>query len=213
MFTGLVEELGTVEDFRREYDRVTVVIRGEKVLEGTQAGDSIATDGVCLTVTGLEEGRFLANVMVTTLEKSALGALSPGDLVHLERAAALGNPMGGHIVQGHVDTVGRVGSIVKRPNGYHLTVNYPREYDGLVVDQGSIALMGVSLTVDVALNGGCTVSLIPETLRSTKLGALSPGDPVNIEFDIIGKYVARQWALEAGGGSSLTWEKLQEAGF
>ena len=198
MFTGIVEELGTVEAVDWQSDAVRLTLRAEVVLEDTRLGDSISVNGCCLTVTERTGATWTADVMAETLAKTALGALEPGHRVNLERAATLGSRLGGHLVQGHVDAVGYV---VRRDPGEHwdvVTISMPRDLAPYLVNKGSITVDGVSLTVVEAHHDGFTVSLIPETMRRTTLGFREPGDAVNLEVDVIGKYVARQLALRMG---------------
>ena len=195
MFTGIVEELGTVEAVERQSDAVRLTVRATTALEGTDLGDSIAVNGCCLTVAERSAVTWTADVMAETLAKTGLGSLAAGDRVNLERAATVGSRLGGHLVQGHVDAVGHV---VRREPGEHwdvVTVSMPGELAPYLVDKGSITVDGVSLTVVEAQRDGFTVSLIPETLRRTTLGFRGPGDAVNLEADVIGKYVARQLEL------------------
>ncbi len=198
MFTGIVEELGTVEAVERLSDAVRLTVRAVAVLEDTGLGDSISVNGCCLTVSERTDSSWTADVMAETLAKTGLGTLVAGDQVNLERAATVGSRLGGHLVQGHVDAVGYV---VRRQPGEHwdvVTVSMPRELAPYVVDKGSITVDGVSLTVVDAHTDGFTVSLIPETLRRTTLGFRASGDAVNLEVDLIGKYVARQLELRLG---------------
>jgi riboflavin synthase len=197
LFTGIVEELGTVEGIERLTDAVRLRVGAHDVLEDSRAGDSIAVNGCCLTVAERTDATWTADVMAETLAKTALGSLEVGDRVNLERAVAVGTRLGGHLVQGHVDAVGRV---VKRDPGGHwdvVTISMPPALAPYLVDKGSITVDGVSLTVVEAGDEGFTVSLIPETLRRTTLGFRQPGDAVNLEVDVIGKYVARQLGLRA----------------
>ena len=195
MFTGIVEELGTVEAVEQQSDAVRLTVRATTALEGTDLGDSIAVNGCCLTVAERSAVTWTADVMAETLAKTGLGSLATGDRVNLERAATVGSRLGGHLVQGHVDAVGHV---VRRDPGEHwdvVTVSMPGELAPYLVDKGSITVDGVSLTVVEAQRDGFTVSLIPETLRRTTLGFRRPGDAVNLEADVIGKYDARQLEL------------------
>jgi len=195
MFTGIVEELGTVGAVERQSDAVRLTVRATTVLDDAALGDSIAVNGCCLTVSERTEDTWTADVMAETLAKTGLGSLDVGDRVNLERAVTAGTRLGGHLVQGHVDAVGHV---VRREPGEHwdvVTLSMPRELAPYLVDKGSITVDGVSLTVVEARDDGFTVSLIPETLRRTTLGFRKPGDAVNLEVDVIGKYVARQLEL------------------
>jgi riboflavin synthase len=194
MFTGIVEELGTVAAVEAQSDAVRLTVSATTVLEDSRPGDSISVNGCCLTVAERTHATWTADVMAETLAKTALGSLVAGDRVNLERAATVGSRLGGHLVQGHVDAVGYV---VRREPGEHwdvVTVSMPRELAPYLVDKGSITVDGVSLTVVRAGEEEFTVSLIPETLRRTTLGFREPGDSVNLEVDVIGKYVARQLA-------------------
>ncbi|MFD3525456.1 riboflavin synthase [Streptomyces sp. NPDC058653] len=202
MFTGIVEELGQVTAVENLGDSSRFRLRGAAVTEGAKHGDSIAVNGVCLTVVDLDDGEFTADVMAETLDRSSLGALVPGSRVNLERPMAVGDRLGGHIVQGHVDGTG---TIVDRKTSEHwviVKISLPAGLTRYVVEKGSITVDGVSLTVVDAGPDYFTVSLIPTTLALTTLGIKEPGDPVNLEVDVIAKYVERlmtSGAHEAGG--------------
>jgi riboflavin synthase len=199
VFTGIVEELGAVEAVERQSDAVRLTVRAATVLEDAGAGDSIAVNGCCLTVAERTDATWTADVMAETLAKTGLGALVAGDRVNLERAVTAGTRLGGHLVQGHVDAVGQV---IRREPGEHwdvVTISMPADLAPYLVDKGSITVDGVSLTVVEAGDDAFTVSLIPETLRRTTLGFREPGAVVNLEVDVIGKYVARQLQLRATG--------------
>jgi riboflavin synthase len=214
MFTGIVAELGEVAAIEDRGEAARLTIRGST--EGVSPGESIAVNGVCLTVTGIMDGTFTADVMGETLDRSSLGALGPGAPVNLERAMRLADRLGGHLMQGHVDATG---TIVSRLPGAHweqVRISLPAAISRYVVHKGSIAVDGVSLTVsalgDTAGSGGddppdpsrasgdtwFEVSLIPETLKRTTLGFRQPGEVVNLEVDVIGKYVERLLNREAG---------------
>jgi riboflavin synthase len=195
MFTGIVEELGTVAAVERLSDAVRLTVRAETVLADAELGDSISVNGCCLTVAERTADTWTADVMAETLDKTGLGALRAGDRVNLERAVTAGTRLGGHLVQGHVDAVGHV---VRRDPGDHwdvVTFAMPADLAPYLVDKGSITVDGVSLTVVEAGTDRFTVSLIPATLARTTLGTRAPGDAVNLEVDVIGKYVARQLEL------------------
>lgn len=198
MFTGIVEELGEVTAVENLGDSSRFRLRGPAVTEGAKHGDSIAVNGVCLTVVDLEEGgEFTADVMAETLDRSSLGALVPGARVNLERPMAVGGRLGGHIVQGHVDGTG---TVVDRKASEHweiVKVSLPAGLARYVVEKGSITVDGVSLTVVEAGPDHFTISLIPTTLALTTLGIKQPGDPVNLEVDVIAKYVERLLAFPA----------------
>jgi riboflavin synthase len=193
VFTGIVEELGVVEGIEDQGDAIRLTVRGPHVLSDASLGDSIAVNGCCLTVAEREQETFTADVMRETLDKTSLGALEPGSRVNLERSVTAQTRLGGHIVQGHVDATG---SIVARTPSQHwelVEISLPSALAHYLVDKGSITVDGVSLTV-AALDdeqGTFTVSLIPETLARTTLGLKDTGDPVNLEVDVIAKYVER----------------------
>ena len=191
MFTGLVEEIGVVEELKLLDDAVRIAVRAPKVTEDAAPGDSIAVDGVCLTVVDNANGTFTADVMRETLDRSRLGTYETGSGVNLERALAAGQRMGGHIVQGHVDGVAEV--VSRTPSEHWEVVRFtlPKQLDRYVVEKGSIAVNGTSLTVSTVGEGYFEVSLIPTTLRETTAGALAPGDPVNLEVDVVAKYVEK----------------------
>lgn len=192
MFTGIVEEIGRLRRIDRRGDKIEIEIAADKVLEGTKIGDSIDTNGVCLTVTRLTDGGFCADMMKVTAEKSGLDRLRGGAPINLERALLPTTRMGGHILQGHVDTRGILKAIEAEEGGYLMTVEVEPRYFPYFVPQGSVGLNGVSLTVARAGKTDFSVSLIPETLRSTNLSSLKPGDGITVEFDIVGKYLLRQ---------------------
>ena len=212
MFTGIVEEVGTVAALEKRKEKIVLRVRAETVLEDTKIGDSIATNGVCLTVTSMAEGTFTADMMTVTAKKSALDRLRPGSAVNLERALLPTTRMGGHIVQGHVDTVGKVQGIEPKEGGYLLHIGVEPTWAPYFVAQGSVTLNGVSLTLARAGRSDFSVSLIPETLRSTNLGELKPGDPITVEFDIVRKYLLRQNEV-AEEASPLDMNFLRKHGF
>ncbi|GAB2914473.1 riboflavin synthase [Streptomyces heilongjiangensis] len=191
MFTGIVEELGEVTAVENLGDSSRFRLRGPVVTQGAKHGDSIAVNGVCLTVVEHEDDWFTADVMAETLKRSSLGALTVGSRVNLERPMAVGERLGGHIVQGHVDGTGRI--IERKPseNWEIVTISLPADLTRYVVEKGSITVDGISLTVVEAGPDHFTVSLIPTTLDLTTLGRKQPGDPVNLEVDVIAKYVER----------------------
>ncbi|AIL96989.1 riboflavin synthase [Corynebacterium ureicelerivorans] len=191
MFTGLIEEIGTVEELVPLGDAVRIAVRAPKVTQDAVAGDSIAVDGVCLTVVDNASGTFTADVMRETLDRSRLGSYAPGSRVNLERALAAGQRMGGHIVQGHVDGVAEVVSRTASEHWEVVRFTLPQQLNRYVVEKGSIAVNGTSLTVSAVSEGYFEVSLIPTTLSETTAGALQPGDPVNLEVDVMAKYVEK----------------------
>jgi riboflavin synthase len=191
MFTGIVEELGVVEGLVDQGDAVRLTVRGPHVMVDARLGDSVAVNGCCLTVAERDQETFTADVMRETLEKTALGGLAPGDRVNLERAVTPQTRLGGHIVQGHVDGTGRV---LRRTPSEHwevVEISLPADIARYLVAKGSITVDGISLTVVDVAEESFTVSLIPETLARTTLGFRQPGDPVNLEVDVVAKYVER----------------------
>ncbi|EFL14005.1 MULTISPECIES: riboflavin synthase [Streptomyces] len=191
MFTGIVEELGEVTAVEQLAEASRFRLRGPVVTEGAKHGDSIAVNGVCLTVVETEDGEFTADVMQETLNRSSLGALAAGSRVNLERPMALGGRLGGHLVQGHVDGTGRIISRTPSEHWEIVKVSLPENLARYVVEKGSITVDGVSLTVVEAAADYFTISLIPTTLALTTLGIKQSGDPVNLEVDVLAKYVER----------------------
>lgn len=206
MFTGLVEEVGTVKAAQPG----KLAISAKKVIESTKKGDSIAVNGACLTVTELGDGYFSVDIMPETLQRTNLGMLRPGDGVNLECALTVGGRMGGHFVQGHVDGTGKVLSATREGEAVLLRFDATQEMMRYIVRKGFIAVDGVSLTVVEHDNTSFQVSLVAYTLENTNLGGKRVGDFVNIEVDIIAKYVER---LKVEKGSAITEEFLAEHGF
>ncbi|MGZ4596203.1 MAG: riboflavin synthase [Actinomycetes bacterium] len=196
MFTGIVEELGEVVEVTDLGDSVRLGLRGPTVTADAHHGDSIAVNGVCLTVVETADGTFTADVMKETLDRSSLGALGVGSRVNLERPTVLGGRLGGHLVQGHVDGVGQVLARTPSEHWEVVSVSLPTNLARYVVEKGSITVDGVSLTVASVADASFTVSLIPTTLALTTLGHKGPGDDVNLEVDVIAKYVERLMALD-----------------
>jgi riboflavin synthase len=196
MFTGIVAELGEVAGIEYRGDAARLTIRGST--DDVSPGESIAVNGVCLTVTGIIGGTFTADVMGETLDRSGLGALIPGAPVNLERSVRLADRLGGHLVQGHVDGTGTI--ISRSPSAHwdQVRISLPAAIARYVVLKGSIAVDGVSLTVSALGEDWFEVSLIPETLKRTTLGTRQPGETVNLEADVIAKYVERLHSGEAG---------------
>ena len=191
MFTGIVEELGEVVGWEDQGDAARVTVAGPLVTSDAGHGDSIAVNGVCLTVVEHGEGRFTADVMRETLVRSSLGALGVGSRVNLERALRLSDRLGGHLVQGHVDGTGEVLAVTPAEHWTVMAVSLPAELSRYVVEKGSITLDGVSLTVSAVRDDALEVSLIPTTLELTNLGRKAVGDLVNLEVDVTAKYVER----------------------
>jgi riboflavin synthase len=203
MFTGIVAELGEVAGVEQRGDAARLTIRGST--EGVSLGDSIAVNGVCLTVTGILDGTFTADVMGETLDRSGLGALTPGAPVNLEQSVRLADRLGGHLMQGHVDATGTVISRSPAEHWDQVRISLPAGISRYVVHKGSIAVDGISLTVSALGPPGdgpdgdtwFEVCLIPETLKRTTMGARRPGEVVNLEVDVIAKYVERLLSGEA----------------
>ena len=202
MFTGIVEELGEVVAWSDLGDAARVTLRGPLVTSDVAAGDSIAVNGVCLTVVDAADGCFSADVMKETLVRSALGALEVASPVNLERAVRLQDRLGGHLVQGHVDGTGEVLAVEPAEHWTVVTVSLPTELGRYVVEKGSITVDGVSLTVSAVGHTSFAVSLIPTTLERTTLGRKGVGDPVNLEVDITAKYVEKLLAAGVVPGST-----------
>lgn len=222
MFTGIIEDTGTVTALRSEGSVVRLGIRTCLDVSETRLGDSIAVDGVCLTVTALAPDASSPGGAVLTfdvgpesLRVTALGRLAPGTQVHLERALRMGGRLDGHLVQGHVDGVGRIAARKQDGETLQLRIEAPAPILRLCIEKGSIAVSGVSLTLNVLHHDAFEVWLIPHTLERTHLGERKVGDPVNLENDLIGKYVER--LLGRGRGSEalggVTWELLEKSGF
>lgn len=211
MFTGIVEEMGSVLRIEHTPVRCVLHIAADVVLNGTQLGDSIAVNGVCLTVTQLAATSFSADVMPETLRRSNLGQLRPGSAVNLERAMAANGRFGGHIVSGHIDGTGKIISIKREQNAVWVTISAKSEILELIVEKGSIAIDGISLTVAEVTDENFSVSLIPHTSEVTTLLSKRVGEVVNLENDVIGKYVKKLMGKSEKKG--ITLEFLAENGF
>ena len=215
MFTGIVEELGTIRSIRRGAASAVLSIGAEAVLSDLRIGDSVAVNGVCLTATGVDRSGFTADVMHETLRCSSLGALGPGSRVNLERAMAADGRFGGHIVSGHIDGTGTIAERRRDDNAVWYTVSASPALLRYIVEKGSVAIDGISLTVASVEADRFSVSVIPHTAAVTLLGAKGPGDVVNLETDIIGKYVERllRPADTPAARSGISLEFLAENGF
>ncbi len=210
MFTGIIEEIGHVQQIERE-GRAAIAVGCRTVLDGTQIGDSIAVNGVCLTVASLGPGSFTANVQPVTVRQSNLGGLRAGDAVNLERSLAAGQRMGGHYVQGHVDGTGRVVSTAGEGSSVVIQIAAPHDLLRYVVERGYVAMDGASLTIVRLRPSGFDVSLVYHTQQTITLPTKRTGAEVNIEVDVIGKYVERLIGSSAGDGLSL--DLLRQNGF
>ncbi len=215
MFTGIIQGLGTVQERRAAGGGAVLSIVPDFVLDSRQEGESIAVDGVCLTARAMDERRFSADVSPETLRRSSLGRLRPGSRVNLERALRLADRLGGHLVSGHVDCVGQV--LARRHLGDFTLFTFSVEprLGRYLVEKGSIAVNGISLTVNSCTEASCTVSVIPHTLEVTTLGLAAVGDGVNVEVDIIGKYVEKLLGgpLPQASGERLDTAFLARHGF
>lgn len=215
MFTGIIEEVGTVKNMQRGKDSVVLTIGATQIMEGTRLGDSIAVNGICLTVTDLHGDSFSADVMHETMNRSSLAKLTVGQKVNLERAMPANGRFGGHIVSGHVDGTGQIVDICKDDVAVWYTIATGAELMRYIVEKGSIAVDGISLTVARVKQDAFAVSTIPHTVRNTVLQDKSPGDTVNLECDVIGKYVEKlmQKAPENEQKSTITRDFLAKYGF
>jgi riboflavin synthase len=216
MFTGIIEELGRVRSLERRGEGVRMTVEARVVTEGTREGDSVAVNGVCLTALDVRADSFAADGSRETLQRSTLGQLRAGSPVNLERAATPSTRLGGHIVQGHVDARGRFLSADEHGGSWTVRIGFPPEVARYLVFKGSVAVEGISLTVAALAEDHFEIAVIPKTWAATNLSHLRPGDPVNLEADIIAKYVER--ILTSGGRPSepppaLTVERLAELGY
>lgn len=219
MFTGIIEEKGRIVSIKRGMKSSVLQIAGNKIFGDLKIGDSVAVNGVCLTVTSMSNGSFTADVMSETLDRSSLGALKANSPVNLERAMAADGRFGGHIVSGHIDGTGTISKIEKDDNAVWYTIKAPEKLMRYIVEKGSIAIDGISLTVAKTSREEFSVSIIPHTIQETILDTKGVGSIVNLENDVVGKYIERflSWpageeaAAEKQGG--ITLEFLAKAGF
>jgi riboflavin synthase len=191
VFTGIVRERGRLVGRNGGPDGAELVVEAPETAAGANVGDSVALDGVCLTATDVSDGRIAFHAVAETLRRSTLAALEPGAEVNVEPALRAGEPLGGHYVQGHVDGVGRVAAATPEGDGLRLRLEVPPELLRYCVEKGSIAVQGVSLTIAALDDQGVEIALVPHTLAATTLAALRPGDEVNLEVDVLAKYVER----------------------
>ena len=216
IFTGIIEELGVVKSIAINGASGCITIKAKKVLEGTQLGDSIAVNGTCLTVTSINSDGFSADVMAETVKRTSLSQVGKGDLVNLERAMILNGRFGGHIVSGHIDGTGTITKYTKEENAIWVTIKAPDEILDLIVEKGSICIDGISLTVATVSDQDFQVSIIPHTAKETTLIHKKAGSLVNLENDIVGKYIKKlmenNQEEQAKKASGLTMEMLEEYG-
>jgi riboflavin synthase len=191
VFTGIIRERGRIADVDGDAEARHLRIEAPTTASQLAAGDSVSVDGCCLTATEVADGQFVVTAVPETISRTTLGALAEGDEVNLETATRAGEPLGGHYVQGHVDGVGRVESVESQEEGSRMRIAPPPELLRYCVEKGSVAVGGVSLTVAALTDGAFEVALVPHTLEQTTLGGAQPGDTVNIEVDILAKYVEK----------------------
>ena len=210
MFTGIVEETGIIKKFKISGHSGEITIKAEKVLEGTQLGDSIAVNGICLTVTSLGSDYFTADVMAETVRRSSLKEASSGDSVNLERAMAADGRFGGHIVSGHIDGTGTITKLFREENAVWITISAKPELLKYIVEKGSVCLDGVSLTVAYVSDTDFKVSVIPHTGSETTLLRKKTGSTINIENDILAKYIEKIFSFKSENKETLTMDLLRE---
>jgi riboflavin synthase len=211
MFTGLVKEIGTVIRFTRAGGVYTLETGSDTIYKDAAIGDSVSVNGACLTLVAKAPGALKFDVMEETVRRTALSSVRSGDKVNMEDSIKAGSPMGGHFVLGHVDCIGTIKGITNSGGEHIIEVRFPEEYSHLAVAKGSVALDGISLTVGEAGDGSLKVYIIPHTLKMTSLHAKRAGDNVNVEFDIIGKYLSRFRELDKKKG--VTEQFLKQMGF
>ena len=211
MFTGIVEEIGIIQGFTKKFNGADIIVKCSTVLENTQLGDSIAINGCCQTVVAIDSNSFTTNISEETLRVTTLASLQHGNPVNLERALTPSSRMGGHILQGHIDGIAKFIKSEKLSDFYNLFFEIPHELDKYVVYKGSIAINGVSLTVAEINNNIVKVAIIPHTFENTTLKNLKPNNSVNIETDILGRYIEK--FLSTNNSSRLNEAFLKENGF
>ncbi|MDP4173336.1 MAG: riboflavin synthase [Bacteroidota bacterium] len=211
MFTGLVEEVGKIKAVKASGGGARLVISALKVLEDCKIGDSISINGVCQTVTALGKDHFEVDAVEETVKKTTLGKLKIHEKVNLERSLTLNRRLGGHFVLGHVDATGKILNIRKLQDSYLVSISYPKEFENYIVNVGAIAIDGISLTIARSDDRSFMVSIIPHTWNETSLSDRSVGAEVNLEFDVLGKYVAKILKRDKGTGISEEW--LKQNGF
>ncbi len=217
MFTGIIEEVGTIQEIRLLSEGAAITIAAKKISEDLKVGDSIAINGVCLTATRITPNAFLCDISAETLRRSSFKLAKKGTRVNLERALRVGDRLGGHFVLGHVDDVGKLIGKTESGQGYVISFDFPKELAHYLVHKGSISVDGISLTIASLNAASFSVSIIPHTFQSTNLNQLTVGSLVNLEVDILGKYVERLFHLERDqlekGGSKLTADYLKSQGY
>lgn len=215
MFTGIIEEIGIIKEIRKGANSSVLTIQGNIIFDDLRLGDSVAVNGVCLTVSNLFPNTFRADVMHETLNRSALGSLKPGAYVNLERAMSANGRFGGHIVSGHIDGVGKITSIQRDDNAIWYTITADDKILRYIIEKGSIAIDGISLTVASITSSDFSISAIPHTVKSTILSHKKIGDSVNLENDLVGKYIEKLLGVtsEQKDKSNITKEFLAKFGY
>jgi riboflavin synthase len=217
VFTGIIEELGVIQELRIAAEGAKIALAAKQILAGLKIGDSVSVNGVCLTATQVYSTSFLCDVSAETLRLSSFKLSKPGAKVNLERSLMVGDRLGGHFVLGHVDGIGTLVSKTASGEGFVLTFSYPEELSRYLVYKGSIAINGISLTIAALEKSVFSVAVIPHTFEMTNLRELKAGDPVNIEVDVLGRYFERFFQLgllkKEISGSGLTAEYLKNQGF
>lgn len=211
MFTGLVQSVGTISAIRKRGEYSVLTVATPIADDSIELGESIACDGVCLTVIDSSSGAFVVEASAESAGRTILGDYRTGARINLERAVRVGDRLGGHFVTGHVDVVGRVSSLKTVGSSLELAIDFDPQYDRLVIEKGSIAISGVSLTVNRVRSGWFNLNVIPHTARETTINDLKVGDGLNLEFDLIGKYIVK--ALGQRTSAPLTLEKFIESGW
>ena len=217
MFTGIIEEVGTIEQMKQSGQAIVMTIQSKKLLDDVHLGDSIAVNGVCLTVTSFDKQRFTVDMMPETVKNTSLRSLSRGSRVNLERAMAAGGRFGGHFVSGHVDGIGEIVRKQREDNAVYYEIKVSAELLKYIILKGSVAIDGTSLTVFGITDETFTISIIPHTLSETIIGEKGPGDIVNIECDMVGKYIEqfieRRFTKASPQKQTLSASFLEEHGY
>lgn len=213
MFTGIIQEMGRLSGIRRMSGGVQLTIEAPASSAELAVSDSVAVNGVCQTVIRKEGSAFVVEAVEETLKKTTLGGLRQDARVNLELPMRLNDRLGGHLVSGHVDCTGKVAKVTQQPGSRLIDISYPPEFSRFLIPVGSIAVDGISLTVASLGEGEFTVSIIPHTLEKTTLAGVERGVEVNLEFDLIGKYVASLLGGKEEGGAGISWERLREWGY
>ena len=213
MFTGIIQEIGRVTGIRNTGGGVQLTVDAPGSAPSLTVGDSVALNGVCQTVVAKQGTAFVVEAVEETLRKTTLGALRPSRRVNIELPLRLSDRLGGHLLLGHVDCTGTVARITRQASSWLITIAFPQEFARWLIPVGSIAIDGISLTVASLQSGEFTVSIIPHTLEKTTLPALEAGETVNLEFDLIGKYVESLLSQKGLPDGSLTWDRLREWGY